>query len=110
MRPTMLTSEEIAARGIKIYEDVIRSRVERDHQGDFVVIDIDSGDYEIDPKDIEASTRLKQRRPEAILFGLRVVPFAGPSFASTPRTGCRANRQSGLLELHPPCRTAALRF
>ena len=83
MRPTTLTSEEIAARGTKIYEDTIRSKVERDHHGDFVIIDIDSGDYEVDPKDIEASTRLRERHPEAIMFGLRV------GFAAAYRLGGR---------------------
>lgn len=83
MRPTTLTGEEIAARGTKIYEDKIRSKVEQDHHGEFVIIDIDSGDYELDPKDIEASTRLKARRPEAIMFGLRV------GFAAAYRLGGR---------------------
>ncbi len=71
MRPTTLSGEEIAARGTKIYEDSIRAKVEREHHGDFVIIDIDSGDYEVDREDIVASKRILERRPEAILFGLR---------------------------------------
>ena len=72
MRPTSLSSDEIAARGQRIYEERIRSSVEGTHVGDFVVIDINSGDYEVDPKDINASTRLRERHPGAITFGLRV--------------------------------------
>lgn len=72
MRPTILSSEEIAARGQKIYEEKVRSKVQGANVGDFVVIDIDSGDFEVDPKDIDASIRLRERRPGAITFGLRV--------------------------------------
>ena len=76
MRPATITSEEIAARGQRIYEDRIRSKVEADHVGDFVVIDIDSGDYEIAQKDIDASLRLRDRHPGAITIGLR-IGFSG---------------------------------
>lgn len=72
MQPSTLSSEAIAARGTKIYEDTIRARVERDHHGDFVIVDIDSGDYEVDQEDVVASQRILNRRPSAILFGLRV--------------------------------------
>ena len=72
MRPATLSSEEIAARGQRIYEERVRGEVEENHTGDFVVIDIDSGDYEVDRKDIDASMRLRQRHPRAITFGLRV--------------------------------------
>ena len=72
MRNTTLSAEEIAARGKKIYEEKIRSQVEAAYHGDFVVIDVDSGDYEVDPKDIAASSRLRERRPGAVMLGLRV--------------------------------------
>ena len=72
MQPSTLSSEESAARGTKIYEDTIRAKVERDHYGDFVIVDIDSGDYELDREDIVASQRILNRRPGATLFGLRV--------------------------------------
>jgi hypothetical protein len=72
MRPTTLSSEEIAARGQRIYEERVRSEVEGAHHGEFVVIDIDSGDYEVDSKDIDASIRLRERHPGAVTFGLRV--------------------------------------
>ncbi|MBC7856591.1 MAG: hypothetical protein IAF94_24445 [Pirellulaceae bacterium] len=70
MRPTTLSSEEIVARGTKIYDDSIRAKVEREHHGDFVIID-DSGDYDVDQEDIVASKRILERRPGATLFGLR---------------------------------------
>ena len=86
MRPTALSGEEIAARGNKIYNEKIRSKVEGSHYGDFVIIDIDSGDFELDPQDIEASVRLKNRRPCAVMFGLRV------GFSAAYRFGFRSLR------------------
>jgi hypothetical protein len=42
------TKEEIARRGREIYERDIRPGVERDHDGRFLVVDVTSGNYEID--------------------------------------------------------------
>ena len=42
------TPEEVAQRGEAIYERQIRARVEPEHMGQFVVIDIETGDYELD--------------------------------------------------------------
>ena len=41
------TAEEVAARGEALYEQQIRTQVEATHQGEFVVVDIETGDYEI---------------------------------------------------------------
>ena len=40
---------EITARGKAIYRDRIQSQVEPKEKGKFVVIDVETGDYEIDP-------------------------------------------------------------
>ena len=49
--------EEIAARGEAIYREQIRSLVETTEKGKFVIIDIETGDYEIDAKDVTATAR-----------------------------------------------------
>jgi hypothetical protein len=66
------SSEEIAARGEAIYDRDIRSKVEGTHDGKFLVLDIETGEYEIDDKDITASLRALAKRPEAVLYGLRI--------------------------------------
>lgn len=66
------TAEEIAERGEAIYHERIRPYVEDDHRGDFLVVDIETGEYEIDREDIVASKRILARRPEAVLHGLRI--------------------------------------
>lgn len=66
------TTEEIARRGRQIYERGIRPEVEREHRGRFLVLDVGSGDYEIAADDLDASERLLERRPDALLYGLRI--------------------------------------
>lgn len=66
------TTEEIARRGREIYERDIRREVESAQRGRFLALDVRSGDYEIADDDLEASEKLLERRPDALLYGLRV--------------------------------------
>ena len=66
------TTEEIARRGQELYEQNVRRRVEPEHDGRFLVVDVESGDYEVAEDDLTASDRMLARRPDAMLYGLRV--------------------------------------
>lgn len=66
------TPEEVAERGERIYEQQIKERVEPGEKGKFVIIDIETGDYEIDRSDLAATKRALARRPDAILYGMRI--------------------------------------
>ena len=48
------------------------NREEEMERGSVVVIDVDSGDNEIDPDDADATTRLTARRPGAVTYAVRV--------------------------------------
>ena len=61
----------IALRGQSIYNEQIKPLVEPTHKGKFVAIDIDTGEYEIDPRDAIACQRLRHRLPSANLFAVR---------------------------------------
>ena len=63
---------EIAARGEAIYRELIWSQIGPVEKGTFVVIDVDSGDYEIDARDATATRRLLKRKPAAVTYGVRV--------------------------------------
>ena len=67
-----LSATEIEALGEAIYENKIRINVESSNIGWFLVLDVDSGDYEIDKEDVIATKRLLARLPEATVYGLRV--------------------------------------
>ena len=87
MTPHALTPDQVAESGEKIYQQQLRDKVECEHRGRFLVLDIVSGDYEIDDRDVVASGRLLERRPEGILYGVRIGhPTAyrlGKSFAAS---------------------------
>ena len=72
MSPNSKWAEEIGARGEAIYQEHIKHLVDPLHYGEFVIIDVDSGDYEIDRRDAAATRRLLKRRPGAITYGVRV--------------------------------------
>ena len=64
---------EVVARGTAIYQEKVRPQVDEEtHHGHFVVIDILSEDYEIDPHISAGTWRLLDRRPGAITYKLRI--------------------------------------
>ncbi len=66
------TAEEVAVRGEALYEQGIRAHVEAPHKGKFLVVDIETGDYEIDADDLAATKRALAKRSDAVLYGLRI--------------------------------------
>jgi hypothetical protein len=63
---------EVVKRGQTLYEASIRSQVEPTHVGKFLVLDTQTGDYEIDSSMLAALDRLKLRRPAAETYTLRI--------------------------------------
>ncbi len=66
------SKEEFARRGDEIYDREIRPHVGPDDEGKFVVIDIETGAYEIDKDELAASDRLLARRLDAQMWTRRV--------------------------------------
>lgn len=66
------SSEEFAKRGDEIYERHIRPQVKAEDEGKFVLIDIETGDYEMDADELTASDRLLVRHPDAQVWIIRV--------------------------------------
>jgi hypothetical protein len=66
------SNEEIARIGTEIYHRDIRDKVIPQLKGQFLILDIESGDYEIDDDDTSAEERLHSRRPDGVFFGLRI--------------------------------------
>jgi hypothetical protein len=67
-----LSAEEIARRGEEIYNRDLRASAEATNKGKFLVIDIETGDYEIDEDDLTATKRLLARHPNAETYGVRI--------------------------------------
>ena len=65
-------SGEVTDLAREIYREKIKTRVEPQERGKFIVIDVVSGDYEIDEQIVDAFDRLQARRPESVAGGLRI--------------------------------------
>jgi hypothetical protein len=63
---------EVGRRAEEIYESSIRSMVEPGHTGAFVVIDIDTGDYELDANEVAAVRRMEAKRPDGTRYIKRI--------------------------------------
>jgi hypothetical protein len=66
------TSDEIVKRGKALYQREIRQKVEAGNKGKVLVIDIETGEYEIDDDHLTASDRAIAKRPDAALFAMRI--------------------------------------
>ena len=86
-----LSNEEIALRGQELYNQQIAPLVEtNDNIGKIVVIDVETGDYEVDTVGMYASERLRAKHPDAALLGLRIGYIAVESFGGV---GTRRSKQ-----------------
>ena len=72
MHHTEISREEVQARAEDIYQKDIRPKYEETHKGQICIIDIISGDYEIDKHRIDASRKLRERRPNGRTLTIRI--------------------------------------
>ena len=83
--PPRRPRDETARLGKEIYERDIRAQVEGTCHGRIVAIDVESGDYAVGDMAVTAAQRLRERRPGANIWGVRVgyrglCHFGGGSF------------------------------
>lgn len=79
--------EEFARRGRALYDKLIRQTYEPSHNGQFAAIDIETGEFEIDPKDLDAVHRLYARLPNAQPWLCRIGFRTLVRFGYSPRKG-----------------------
>lgn len=72
------STHEICTRGRDIYEQRIRTKVEPRLNGKHLILDVESGEYEIDEDSLAASRRAHAKTPDGAFFGLRIgYPTSG---------------------------------
>lgn len=76
------SKDEFAKRGDRIYERDIHPHLTTGNEGKFVLIDIETGGYEIDEDELAASARLLARCPAAQVWMARVGLRAARRFGS----------------------------
>jgi hypothetical protein len=65
-----------------IYEP-LRERLEREHWGDYIAINVDNGDYALAPDDLEATKAIKTKYPGNIPVVIRIGYKAVVHFGGT---------------------------
>jgi hypothetical protein len=86
MPQAQYTSDEVVDRGEEIYEREIRAKVEPDHIGEFLVLDIVSGRYVVDADEMAALRRARAEHPEGVRYLKRV------GFRAAHRIGARLSK------------------
>jgi hypothetical protein len=96
MPDTLQSPEEIARRGEELYQQQIRAKVEASEQniGKMIVVDVKTGDYEIDDSGLAANDRLRARRPDAEPYAMRIGYNAVYGFGVTTRY-CGPDSEAG---------------
>ena len=64
--------DAVVDRAYAIYEAEIRYLVEPERHGDYLTLDVATGDYEIDADDMAANTRMLERYSPATLVTMRI--------------------------------------
>jgi len=80
------SKEEFACRGDAIYDRDIGPFVGPEDEGKFVVIDIETGAYELDRDELAASDRLLARKVDAQMWTRRVGSRYARRFGPRYRT------------------------
>jgi hypothetical protein len=76
---------EVSRKGWEIYVNEIRPKVIENHRGEFLVVDVDSGEYEMDANASTAAVRMAARHPEGRRFMVRVGYKAAYSVGAVPQ-------------------------
>ena len=66
------TAEEIVRRGQQIYEQDIRARVETEERGKYILIDIETGEYQVGDNYHAVARGMLAGKPDAALCALRI--------------------------------------
>ena len=86
MAHPLYNTEEIVRRGKTLYEQQLRPQVEAGNTGKVLVINVETGDHEMDADHLVASDRAAARYPGAPLYAMRIgSPALGRLGARSPR-------------------------
>ena len=85
MQQTEMSLKEIARRGWEIYVAEIRPKVIDEHLGQFLVVDVESGDYEVDENAAAATRRMVARHPDGHRYLIHVGYRTTYSIGAAPQ-------------------------
>ncbi|HEY3246450.1 MAG TPA: hypothetical protein VGM03_24145 [Phycisphaerae bacterium] len=88
MSTTNLEPAEIARRAKEIYARDLLPRLQPHHKGHFVVINVETGEYEIDADGVAATDRAAERFGDAPYFTIRV------GYRTAYKIGCHSTGET----------------
>ena len=104
VRQPRYSKEEFARRGQAIYEQRVRSQVEKGNIGRIVAIDIETGEFEVADDPLAASDQLFARCPDAqpwlIRIGHRALHRFGHSHVGSGHLPPQVEWRSQYVEAH----------
>jgi len=86
MANVTLSPEEIGRRGQEYYDRFLRDKLEAEHTGKYLVLNIETGEYEMDRDERIAFERARTRWPSNVVYILRV------GYRTAARLGARHTR------------------
>ena len=72
MADTATDYADLARRGQAYYDAHLRARLEPEHEGEFLVLEVESGEYELDASKLAALDRAEGKHPGRAFYILRV--------------------------------------
>ena len=88
MASVTLDREAFARRAEEYYDRVLRAKLEPAHRGEYLYLDVEMGDYELDADKLAAMRRARARHPGMLFYILRVgypaVGRVGPHVCRRP--------------------------
>ncbi len=72
VRQRHYSKEELARRGLELYESSIKQQVEAGNEGNIVAIDIETGAFEIAKNSLTASDQMLEQYPDAQIWFVRI--------------------------------------
>jgi len=67
----VINKAEMAAKGESIYA-TLKEKLEKEHRGKFVAIEVDSGDYFLGRTLQEADKKARQKYPDRVFYVIRI--------------------------------------
>lgn len=80
--------EEFARRGQEYYDRCLRARLEPDYDGQFLALEVETGEYEVDCDRMAAMNRAKAKHPGSVFYLVRI------GHRTVGRIGLRAGKRS----------------
>ncbi len=75
---------EIAQKGIQVYQKISK-QIEKDYSGDFVAIEVESGEYFLGQTQVKAIEKAKKHFPTKIFYLMKVGFPAAVTFSGYQR-------------------------